>query len=150
MTRIAILGAGISGLATGYFLKQCYPRAELKIFEKNSRVGGLLDTLRSGGNLFELGARGLRPAGKGRVALEFVKEIGLWDQIVCANQAAQGRYLYLDGQLKKVPATALAALRSRVTRGLLKAIWRDLRLKPASRDEESVTDFVTRHFGTQK
>ena len=38
--RFIIIGAGISGLSLGWFLRQKYPIASIKVFEKNSRPGG--------------------------------------------------------------------------------------------------------------
>lgn len=49
MKRIAIIGAGISGLSVAHFLKDRY---EVTIFEKEKRAGGLIKCLRVNGNLF--------------------------------------------------------------------------------------------------
>lgn len=149
--RTAILGAGISGLATGFYLKKSFPQSEIQIFEKESRVGGIIDTLHHQGHLFELGARGLRPKGKGEIALEFIREIGLWDQMVCANQKSRGRYLYLNGQLRKMPPPPLKALFSPIAISILSSVYKDLCVKPKVLNyikngrEESVASFLDRH-----
>ena len=44
INKIAILGAGISGLSYGYYLKKYYPQIDFEIFEKDSRVGGVIDS----------------------------------------------------------------------------------------------------------
>ena len=147
--RIAVLGAGISGLATGYFIKKECPGVELRIFEKDNRVGGLIDTVIHDGRIFEMGARGMRPGGKGRSTLEFVREIGLGEQMVLANKEAKVRFLLMDGRLRKVPVTPLTAAFSPVTRGFLTALYRDIRIKPDSPrpEDESIEEFSLRHFG---
>lgn len=49
MQKIAIIGAGISGLSTAHFLKNRY---EVTVFEKDSQSGGLIKCRRVQGNLF--------------------------------------------------------------------------------------------------
>ena len=49
MKKIAIIGAGISGLSTAHFLKKKY---EVTVFEKEDRAGGLIKCRRVNGNLF--------------------------------------------------------------------------------------------------
>lgn len=51
MKRIAVVGAGISGLSTAHFLKDRY---EVTVFEKESQPGGLIKCRRVNGNLFIL------------------------------------------------------------------------------------------------
>ena len=50
MQRIAIIGAGISGLSAAHFLKDRY---ELTVFEKEDSPGGLIKCRRVNGNLVE-------------------------------------------------------------------------------------------------
>ena len=40
--RIGIVGAGLSGLATAFYLKRALPAAELVIFEANPAPGGAI------------------------------------------------------------------------------------------------------------
>ena len=49
MQRIAIIGAGISGLSAAHFLKDRY---ELTVFEKEDSSGGLIKCRRVNGSLF--------------------------------------------------------------------------------------------------
>lgn len=73
---IAVLGGGITGLATAYFLTQQLPRAKVTVYEAGERIGGWLSSKRvevEGGNvLFEAGPRTLRPAGNGVLAIKLV------------------------------------------------------------------------------
>ena len=74
---IAILGGGITGLATAYFLTQQLPRAKVTIYESSDRIGGWLSSKRvpvkGGSVLFEGGARTLRPAQNGVLAARLVR-----------------------------------------------------------------------------
>ena len=49
MKRIAVIGAGISGLSTAHFLRQCY---HVTVFEKDDCPGGLIKCRRVNGSLF--------------------------------------------------------------------------------------------------
>lgn len=49
MKKVAIIGAGISGMSTAHFLSDRY---EVKVFEKEDRPGGLIKCRRVNGNLF--------------------------------------------------------------------------------------------------
>jgi len=54
-TRIAVVGAGPSGLMAAYTLKQ-QGYQHVTVFEKNNRVGGKVNSFHSGSNISELGA----------------------------------------------------------------------------------------------
>lgn len=51
MKKIAVIGAGISGLSTAHFLSDRY---EVKVFEKENRAGGLIRCRRVNGSLFHI------------------------------------------------------------------------------------------------
>lgn len=51
MEKIAIIGAGISGLSVAHFLSDRY---DITVFEKENRPGGLIRCLRVNGNLFHI------------------------------------------------------------------------------------------------
>jgi NAD(P)-binding Rossmann-like domain len=75
--EIAVLGGGITGLASAYFLSNALPEARIAIYESTDTLGGWLQTrhidTKSGNVVFEQGPRTLRfthPAGL--VMLELV------------------------------------------------------------------------------
>lgn len=51
MQKIAIIGAGISGLSAAHFLKNKY---DVTLYEKESKAGGLIKCRRVNGNLFHI------------------------------------------------------------------------------------------------
>jgi oxygen-dependent protoporphyrinogen oxidase len=73
---IAILGAGISGLASAYFLLRDHPNARITVYEASDRLGGWLQSqrvpVRDGTVLLEGALRTIRPAGNGSLTLKLV------------------------------------------------------------------------------
>lgn len=63
--NIAVLGGGVSGLASAYFVSQSFPDSKITIYEAEKETGGWIKSRRvdvPGGNvLFEYGPRTLRP-----------------------------------------------------------------------------------------
>lgn len=76
--NIAVIGGGISGLATAFNLAKDIPHAKITVFEEKERLGGWLDSERvevdDGTVLFEWGPRTLRPdlTGNGLATLQLV------------------------------------------------------------------------------
>ena len=56
--KIAIVGGGISGLATAFYLRQSLPDAHIVLFEKESTLGGKMLTKEVEGFFFEAGSNG--------------------------------------------------------------------------------------------
>jgi oxygen-dependent protoporphyrinogen oxidase len=144
MKKIVILGAGISGLATGWFLKQKWGnQIDLTILEKSVRAGGWIRTLESGAFLFEAGPRGFSPKGKGEATLELVKGLQLQDKLVPARKGSNNRYIYLNGRLQ---AFGLGFL---LKQGLISAAMHDLWASKTSQEDESIANFVSRRFNSR-
>lgn len=144
MKKIAILGAGISGLSAAWYLKKRFGREiEIVIYEKSNRVGGWIRTTNASGFLFEEGPRGFRPLGKGKNTLELVHELGLRDQLVAADPNSKIRYLALKGKLHRFSLPFL------IRHGFLKAILRDLITKKTDQEDESIASFFNRRFSSK-
>lgn len=62
MKRVTIVGGGFSGLATAYYLAR--GGAEVTLVEKQPRLGGFVDTLRTPHGLVETAASGIRNSGR--------------------------------------------------------------------------------------
>ncbi len=142
-----ILGAGISGLASAYYLRQQHPDWKLTLLEKDSRVGGKIHTVVQDGYLFEFGPRSIRPKGAGVHVIELAQELGLESEILLPEAVAKKRYLYLNGKLTKVPNHPLKLLLSPAAQGWWQAMRRDWSVKAGPRPDESVEAFCLRHFG---
>lgn len=82
--KILIVGAGLSGLVAGYELgKEIGEYADIKIIEKEKRIGGRILTKYFDGCPIELGAQFFVENGK---VINLVKEIGLESNIITLNE----------------------------------------------------------------
>jgi hypothetical protein len=65
--EIAILGGGLTGLATAFHLNRELPKAKITIYEQNKRLGGWVSSevidIGDGEVLFEWGPRTIRSSG---------------------------------------------------------------------------------------
>lgn len=144
--KIAILGSGIAGLSYAYYLKKYQPGVEFVILESSGKSGGVVFSETKEGCVFEWGPRGVRPKGNGQIVLEMVEDLGLWDELVFANDQAKKRYLYHDGKLHVLPYSLRSFVTSPYLGLFLKAFYKDLSAKKVVADE-TIAVFIDRHFG---
>ena len=79
-TDIAILGGGITGLTSAYFLSKSLPNAKITLLEGSPRLGGWLHSKQvdvgNGNVVFEQGPRNIRPsAPNGLITLDLVRRL---------------------------------------------------------------------------
>jgi oxygen-dependent protoporphyrinogen oxidase len=146
--KIAIVGGGISGLATAFYLKRLAPQVELQIFEQAPHLGGTMYTEELEGFRFEVGSNGFltnKPA-----TLELVKASGAEHLLMRSNDAARIRYVYTDA-LHLLPESPSAFIKSKLLtfRGKLRVLAE--LVVPAKRDDadESLQSFGYRRVGRE-
>jgi protoporphyrinogen/coproporphyrinogen III oxidase len=158
---IAILGGGIAGLATAYQL--ACDRVEFTLFEAADRLGGIVETVHRDGFVIECGPDSW--VTEKPWARELAVELGLEDQVIPSNDQWRRTYVLQgsarqtqltpipDGMRMMVPAKWGPLLESPLfswqTRlAYLREPKRAAELKQAApAHDESVADFVRRHFG---
>jgi len=144
--RLAVVGAGLAGLATAYLAQRAHPDLDVVVLEAAAEPGGKARSSVQDGHLFDWGPGGfLTHACE---TLDLALALGLQDRLRPATDAATRRYLYRDGGLRPLPATLGGWLRSELLSppGRLRALAEPL-LGGRARREESVHDFIARHFG---
>ncbi len=146
--KIIIIGAGFSGLATANLLAaRGIPRDDIIILEKNSKIGGLIQTHHHDGYVLESGPQAFR--GTARNMHEFLKITGLLEKVVPSRSTVNIRYILHQGKLKKLPTGPLSALTTSVISFKSKLrILKEPFVKRWEDGEESVADFVRRRFGS--
>lgn len=157
--RVAVIGAGISGLTYSYFLRKLRPDIKITIFESSRRVGGWISSrkidLKDGSEVFlEKGPRTLRVVSDGTLLIiDILKQLGATDQIygMKKDSVANRKYLLTNtNELLAVPystKTAIRFLGSGIVNDVLKGLMLEpFRSKRAQRDE-SVAQFFRRRLG---
>lgn len=138
--HVVILGAGISGLSLGWFLKEGFGEdIQLTILEKASRTGGWISTSNENGFLFEQGPRGCRPHGEGAHTLDLVEKLGLQQELIVNHADAKKRYIYMNGKLVSVPFSP-ALLK------LLLPLFTEWSVKKSNGEDETIYDFISRRL----
>jgi oxygen-dependent protoporphyrinogen oxidase len=148
MARFCVLGSGITGLSVAYYLKKHNPTAGVIILEEKSVSGGVIESGSFGDCVVEWGPRGIRTKGNGQLVLEMVEDLGLWDDIIFADDKAKKRYLYHDNKLQVLPHSFFSFIRSPYLVLFVKAMFKDLSAKKVEEDE-TIAEFTDRHFGEE-
>jgi oxygen-dependent protoporphyrinogen oxidase len=159
MTRIAIIGGGISGLTAAFTLEQ-HRRAgavEYTLYESSPRLGGVLRTQHIHGCIVEAGPDSF--ITEKPWAADLCRTLGIGDQLIGSNDLDRKTYILVRGQLIPLPdgltfmvptkilPTALSPLFSWTTK---LRIARELLHPPRTAEpDESVASLVERHYGPE-
>src|SRR5882672_6199853 len=160
MKRIAIIGGGIAGLSAAYYLEKARRGGvglEWTLFEKSDRLGGVIKTERRDGYVLEAGPDSFLTAKPDARLL--CQDLGIADQLISSNDFQRKTYILVKGRLVPIPDGLEFMVPTRVwpiatTR--LFSFTTKLRMAAelfssngAENQDESVADFVRRHFGQQ-
>jgi len=104
VTRIAVVGAGISGLAAAWEVKR--GSAEAVVLESERHAGGVIVTERRDGFIVEGGPDGFLAAEP--ELQQLAAELGITDRLV--DQIARGSFVWTGRHLDRLPEGRAAAL----------------------------------------
>jgi oxygen-dependent protoporphyrinogen oxidase len=160
MKRIAIIGGGISGLSTAFYLEQARAAgAELNytLFETGQRLGGCLSSDHVEGCLVEAGPDSFLTEKPWASTL--CKELGLGDQLIGSNDSQRKTYIVVHGRLVVMPDGLMFMVPTRLLPTALSPLfsWRTkvrmaqelLHPPRPMQDDETVAQLVERHFGPE-
>jgi oxygen-dependent protoporphyrinogen oxidase len=146
--RVAVIGGGISGLATAFYVQRLRPEAEVTLLEGSPRLGGTMVTREVDGFRFEGGSNGF--LSNKPYTLDLVRDSGAEHLLLPSNDAARIRYIYTDA-VHRLPESPPAFLATDVLswRGKLRTLAEVF--TPARRDivDESLRDFGYRRVGRE-
>ncbi len=154
--RVAVLGAGITGLSAAWEVLQ-RGGAEVTVFEASPRVGGKILTEESDGFLFEAGPDSfvtMRPQ-----AAALARELGLGPDLLDFEMASGGVGVFWGGRLRFLPAGMSLGVPTRVWplvscdllswRGKLRAALEPWVPGAEGEQDESLACFLRRRLGSE-
>ncbi len=147
MNSVAIIGAGITGLTAGFYLKR--HGLAVTVYESGNRVGGVIQSLRRDGYLAEFGPNTILETSP-KIG-QLIRDAGLESRRMDPDPKAEARYVVRYKRPIAMPASPLGFFTTELFTA--KAKWAVLRepFVPARRDgkEESVAEFVLRRLGQE-
>ncbi len=156
MRRAIIIGGGISGLSTAYYLSKAGIPATL--VERRPRLGGVIETENVHGCVLETGPDSFLAAKPW--AMDLIRELGLAGDVIGSNDHARVTYVRKNGRLVPLPdglmlmiptkimplvATPLLGWGAKVRMALE---W-FRRPSATAREDQSVAAFVAEHYGSE-
>ena len=160
MKRIAIIGGGISGLSAAVTLERARAGGapvQYRIFEAAPRLGGVLLTEHVDGCVVEGGPDSFLTEKSW--GLDFIRGIGLGDQLINSNDADRKTYILVRGRLEPIPDGLMFMVPTKIAPILTTRLFSlpaKVRMafeyfqKPqAAERDETVAEMVERHFGPE-
>lgn len=160
MRRVAIIGGGIAGLSAAFYLERARHNGahlDWTLFEKSDRVGGVIKTETDSGFVLEAGPDSFltaKPEGA-----QFCHDLGIADQLIYSNDVSRKTYVLLRGRLVEIPHGLEFMVPTRVWpiassplfsfRTKLRMVGELFTSASHHDQDESVGDFVRRHFGQE-
>ena len=105
-----IVGAGISGLATGHFLKK--QDKEFYIFESNNEVGGVINTQKVKKFICENGPNTILL--NNHAIVELINDLNLTDEIILPTKYVKNKFFLHDGEIVKFPNSITSFLSTKL------------------------------------
>ena len=108
--NITVLGAGISGLSTAYWLMR--DGFDITVLEAQNEAGGSMVTEKENGFLIDYGSNsGLETTP---LVSELVTETGVQEEMIYANEKGNKRYILRNNRLHALPTNPIAFLRTKL------------------------------------
>jgi oxygen-dependent protoporphyrinogen oxidase len=151
---VAVIGAGVSGLAAAYELRK--RKRSVVVLERESRVGGIVTTERVGEFIVDAGPDALLVQKPAAVAL--CNELGLSDRLI-PTKLPRTAFVLRDGELHSLPGASVLGFPTRLKplfSSTLFGMNAKLRMaaelvipRASGAGDESIAGFVRRRFGPE-
>lgn len=153
MKKIAIIGAGISGLSTAHAIERLAAEAghevEVTVYEREQRTGGKIWSIKDEGYLCEWGPNGF--LDNKPMTLELCDRLGIRDRLERSNDNARKRFIYSGGILNQLPENGPMFLKSKLISwpGKLRLAKELIVPKRTDGVDETLAEFARRRLGAE-
>ncbi|MDT8442075.1 MAG: protoporphyrinogen oxidase [Desulfuromonadales bacterium] len=153
MREIAIIGAGISGLATAHAIERLAAAADIAVnvtvYEREPRTGGKIWSIKEEGYLCEWGPNGF--LDNKPMTLELCERLGIRDRLERSNDNARKRFIYSGGRLNRLPENGPMFFQSKLISwpGKLRLAMEPLIGKRTDGVDETLAEFARRRLGSE-
>jgi oxygen-dependent protoporphyrinogen oxidase len=144
---VAVIGGGISGLATAFGLAQ--RGIAVEVLDRGTRPGGVIGSVQRDGALYETGPNSALDTTP--LINELLDALGIRAERADASAVAATRFIVRDGRLVALPTSPGAFLTTPAfTLGAKLRLLREPFIAPAPpAEEESIAAFVRRRLGDE-
>jgi len=142
--KVAIIGAGITGLVTAYYLKKA--GIAFRIFEKTAHIGGVIETCQQDGFIYERGPNSGVLANVETV--EFFEDIGSRCKLEIADASSAKRLIWKAGEWHALPSGIVGGITTPLfsTKDKLRLVGEPFR-KKGTNPNETLSNLVVRRMG---
>jgi oxygen-dependent protoporphyrinogen oxidase len=161
LKRVVVIGGGISGLSTAYYLQEEAARSELDVevilIEKEKRFGGCIVTEKMDGFIIEGGPDCF--LSEKPWTIQLCEELGLGDRLLGTNEANRRVFILSRGKLHELPEGFMLMIPTSLTpflKSTLISLPGKLRMamdlflpRKRSLEDESLAQFVKRRLGNE-
>ncbi len=142
--KVAIIGAGITGLVTAFYLKKA--GVSFRIFEKTSHIGGVIETCRHDGFVYERGPNSGVLANAETV--EFFEDLGNRCKLEIADASSAKRLIWKGGKWHALPSGFVGGITTPLfsMKDKLRLVGEPFR-KKGTNPNETLSSLVIRRMG---
>ena len=146
MQKVAIIGAGISGLSAAITLKK--NNVEFKVFEISNSPGGAFNTIEKFNCLMESGPNSIN--NNDEELIDLINSLSIEKKVTYANRYSKNRFVVKDKKILALPNSLLKFIFSSILSYKSKInIFKELFNYSKTSHNETVFDFFERRFGTE-
>ncbi len=160
MKRVAIIGAGISGLSAATAIQRAHDagiEVEFTLFERSNRLGGVMVTEHLDECLIEAGPDSF--LSEKTYGADFCRTFGLGDQIIGSNDGERKTYIVVNNRLIAMPDGLMFMVPTKILPTVTTPLFTwGTKIKmgleffskpPVTNGDETVGDMVRRHYGQE-
>lgn len=142
--KVAIVGAGLTGLTTAFYLKKA--GFDVHVLEKTDRIGGVIKTIRENGFIYETGPNtGVLSHPE---AAELLEELSADCKLEIADENAKARWIWKGKKWEPLPSGLIGAIKTPLfTFGDKLRILGEPFRKKGTNPQETLAELVLRRMG---